>query len=205
MTTIDSRPVGIEPASYALTGVEQVVGMLSSDVVQVLVSYMALQGHNGRLTFEALQVPNSHVLYGDPLFDSLMVSLISDISDVVGCPVVPTYSYVRVYMRGQTLTPHRDRPACEHSVTIHLDASSSTDWDVQFDDRRGDHVSLALVPGDAAVYRGHDLRHWRRPCPVDWYMQAFLHFVDAEGPFASEALDGRKSLGTAAVRRNASR
>ena len=149
MTTIDSRPVGSEPASYALTGVEQVVGMLSSDVVQVLVSYMALQGHNGRLTFEALQVPNSHVLYGDPLFDSLMVSLISDISDVVGCPVVPTYSYVRVYMRGQTLTPHQDRPSCAHSVTIHLDASYSTNWDVKFAARLDQHLTLTLKPINA--------------------------------------------------------
>lgn len=202
MTAIDAHPTGIRPTSYALTGLEQIDGLLSLDVVQVLVSYLALQGHNGRLTSEKRQVPDSHVLYGDPLFDSMMVSHASDISDIVGCRLVPTYSYVRVYMRGQSLARHRDRPACEHSVTVHLDASEPAGWGVEFDDRQGDHVSLALGPGDAAAYRGHDLRHWRGPCPVDWYMQAFLHFVDAEGPFASEALDRRKSLGAAAVRRD---
>lgn len=202
MRSIDSFPIASESASYASTGVKRIDELFSLDVVQVLVSYMALQGHNGRLTSEKRQVPDSHVLYGDPLFDSMMMSSAAGISDVVGCRLVPTYSYVRVYMRGQSLSRHRDRPACEHSVTVHLDASEPADWCVEFDDRRGDHVSLALGPGDAAAYRGHDLHHWRGPCPVDWYMQAFLHFVDADGPFASEALDRRTSLGTAAVRRD---
>ena len=26
--------------------------------------------------------------------------------------------------------------------------------------------------------------HWREPVPTAWYLQVFLHYVDASGPYA---------------------
>jgi hypothetical protein len=34
--------------------------------------------------------------------------------------MLPTYSYARIYANGDELKKHRDRPACEVSVTLHL-------------------------------------------------------------------------------------
>ena len=37
--------------------------------------------------------------------------------------------------------------------------------------------------------------HWREPVPTAWYLQVFLHYVDASGPYADLRLDGRAMLG----------
>lgn len=202
MTAIE-RHLGEPPmGNYHSTGIQVVEGLISTDVVNLLSNYLSLMGHNHRMAVESRQVPDSHVLYGDPLFDSLMGTLAPRISEIVGCRLVPTYSYVRVYLQGQDLRPHRDRPACEHSLTVHLDAAASSDWPVEFEDVQRGRQSLWLRSGDAAVYRGREVRHWRDPCPVEWYMQAFMHYVDVDGPCRSEALDRRDSLGLPAVERN---
>ena len=36
------------------------------------------------------------------------------------CALLPTYSYARLYLQGDSLPRHRDRPACEIAATIHL-------------------------------------------------------------------------------------
>ena len=42
------------------------------------------------------------------------------VGELVGEPVFPTYSFGRVYRRGDTLPKHTDRAACEISMTVHL-------------------------------------------------------------------------------------
>jgi alkylated DNA repair dioxygenase AlkB len=135
-------------------------------------------------------------LYGDPLFDSILARLRPDIERACGIDLKPTYSFVRVYREGTQLVPHRDRPACEHSVTIHLaSAGNGREWQIEFEDLNGDERSLVLDRGDAVVYQGCALRHWRRPCPSTWYAQGFFHYVAATGPHAAEMFDRRRYLG----------
>ena len=58
----------------------------------------------------------------------------------------------------------------------------------------GDMVRLEA--GDAVLYRGAEALHWREPLDgADWYLQVFLHYVDADGPYADRHLDGRANLG----------
>lgn len=182
---------------YAASGVAVVPSLLGAESLGIIGPYLDLLGHNGGFSTESVQVPGSFVIYGDPLVDSIMASLVPFVSAVVGEDVVPTYSYVRAYLRGHELRPHRDRPACEHSLTLHLSSASpgADDWPVWFEDRTGARRSHLLGPGDAALYRGNELLHWREPCPSDWFLQAFLHYVEAGGPAARHALDGRTSLG----------
>ncbi len=50
--------------------------------------------------------------------------------------------------------------------------------------------------GDAVMYRGCDIYHWREPYKEGkWQAQVFLHYVDQNGPHAEWKYDKRESLG----------
>lgn len=191
---------------YARDGLVVLPRLLHSSTTTLLSSYTSVLGHLGRLVSEERQVKGSLVTYGDALFDTVMASFCPIVAEVVGRPVLPTYSFLRVYHEGQVLTPHRDRRACQHSLTLHLTAAPATasvgaGWPVDFEDLHGRHRSVALTAGDAALYQGCALRHWRAACPLEWYVQVFLHYVEASGPFADQAFDGREYLGMPSNRR----
>lgn len=52
----------------------------------------------------------------------------------------------------------------------------------------------SLAPGDALLYRGIDLFHWREPYPGQRLAQVFLHYVDRRGVHSDRRFDGRKTL-----------
>jgi hypothetical protein len=58
--------------------------------------------------------------YGDPAFDGLLEYLRPRVQDQCGLRLLPTYSYFRMYKHGDVLRRHRDRPACEISVTLNI-------------------------------------------------------------------------------------
>ena len=49
--------------------------------------------------------------------------------------------------------------------------------------------------GEICDDKGCEVLHWRKPCKGNWHWQVFLHYVDADGPFADHAFDGRKGIG----------
>ena len=121
------------------------------------------------------QVPNSAAHYGLPVCNTLLGLLCEKVSEAAGKKLKPTYSYCRVYRKGNTLAPHKDRPSCEYSVTLNL--SQNGKWPIYMGSR-----SLDLQPGDGCLYRGCDIEHSRKEFKGDEYIQVFLHYVDAEGP-----------------------
>lgn len=112
--------------------------------------------------------------------------LTDKVSEIVGKDLEPTYSYSRIYFEGSRLPPHIDRPACEYSVTLNISNEGET-WDIYMD---GDPVTLE--EGDAVIYKGCDVKHWRDECPSTTY-QVFFHYVDANGEFANEAYEYLKA------------
>lgn len=140
-------------------------------------------------------VPIERDVYGDPEFDALLPELAGLVSSVAGTKALPTYSFARVYPRGRPLLLHRDRSACEHSISLHLGASAAHDWPLWIRDLEGARRDVVLGSGDGLLYQGTKLQHWRSSCPVTWYAQVFFHFVSAEGPHADELFDRRPGLG----------
>ena len=122
------------------------------------------------------QVPNSAAHYGLPVCNTLLGLLCEKVSEAAGKKLKPTYSYCRVYRKGNTLAPHKDRPSCEYSVTLNL--SQTHKWPIFMGPR-----SVDLRPGDACLYRGCDIEHSRKEFKGDEYIQVFLHYVDADGPY----------------------
>ena len=58
-----------------------------------------------------------------------------------------------------------------------------------------DAIAIHLNPGDLCLYHGCDLYHWREPFTQRWYLQSFLHYVNANGPYKDCLYDKRTYLG----------
>lgn len=187
-------------ATYEAAGHAVVRGLVAPPVVEHLVAYAEVLRQRGSFEIDD-QVPGSLRTYGAAGFDALLPDLARRLSAPAGRTLLPTYSFARYYARGQELFPHRDRVECEHSVTLHLAGAGDAAWPIWLRDGDADPVGVELEPGDALLYRGDRVLHWRDPLDADWYLQVFLHFVDADGPFADRAYDGRSALGTASSTR----
>ena len=56
-------------------------------------------------------------------------------------------------------------------------------------------LQIELGVGDALLYKGAELPHWRDPLGDGNWLQLFVHYVDAAGSHARERYDRRRSLG----------
>lgn len=93
--------------------------------------------------------------------------------------VLPTYCYARHYLNDSILKPHKDRPSCEISVTVHLDGDQ--DWPIYIKTPQDVTKGITLHPGDAMIYLGMRGKHWRNNYPGQSYTQVFLHYVRSRG------------------------
>lgn len=125
------------------------------------------------------QAPNSMAYYNYKSFLEILCDKTSEINLGMGEPVLPSYVYSRVYKNGSVLEPHVDRPACEISITVHLDGD--TTWPIWIETPNGENRSVMLYSGDAMVYLGCERTHWREEYSGEWYAQMFLHYVRSNG------------------------
>jgi len=133
--------------------------------------------------------------YADPLMEVVLRNSLSDVESATGLQLDPTYSFTRVYLKGDELKPHIDRPACEISVTCHI-ATKGEPWPIYMKAPGKEPAMHYLEPGDACVYKGCEVTHWRdKAVDTDINVQVMLHYVDKNGPNAGYKFDGRKSLG----------
>ena len=169
--------------------VEQMVGTDVCDVV-----FGALRMRMVSQPYSDVQCPLSHSEYGAPVAESLLALLAPQMEEATGLSLLPTYSYSRVYRPNDVLLKHTDRPSCEISCTLHVGRIGTDEpWPIYMDDAR-----IMQNIGDAAIYRGMDVPHWRDEWEAPQgalYGQVFLHYVDANGPHAEWQFDGRMGLG----------
>lgn len=93
--------------------------------------------------------------------------LVPIISSIVDEEVRPTLCYVRIYGERAELLRHTDRPGCTWNVSIAYDVTSPPDaplWPLWLRGAAGD-VAIGLEPGEAVLYRGTAVEHWREPQP----------------------------------------
>ena len=119
---------------------------------------------------------------------SLLLKKVPLMEKETGLKLFPTYAFWRLYTLLSELKSHKDRPSCEVSVTVML-GSDNTPWPIFMEDQPVD-----LNPGDACIYLGCDLKHWRKPFQGDWHLQTFLHYVDQNGPYAEYKFDKQESI-----------
>lgn len=130
------------------------------------------------------QVPGSTGFYKEMLFEKLLEHLLPKIEAHTGHELFKTYSYARRYELGNELKPHVDREACEVTATLALGFEGEI-WPIWVEDRAKVHHSFLLRPGDALIFRGVELNHWREKNSFGPCSQVFLHYVDRNGPYAN--------------------
>jgi hypothetical protein len=164
-------------------------------------------------TFSDPQVPNTFSIYGDPAMETLLLKTQPIIEKSIKNKLLPTYSYARVYKKGDILKKHKDRESCEVSVTMNLGGDL---WPIYlnpdpkegyvYGEKKGKHkiqdyhpsqsnkkVKINLKPGDMLIYSGCELEHWREPFKGKECSQVFLHYNFFKNK--KNIFDGRKHIG----------
>ena len=166
-----------------------VKNFLTPDELILLKDYCIIKHRANETGFDLDQTKGETFIYGDPVMESLLLNKRKKMQEITGLKLLPTYAFWRMYVYLSDLKKHTDRPSCEISVTVNL-GNDGTSWPIFMDG-----TSLNIEPGDAAVYLGETVEHWREPFEGDFQAQAFLHYVDLDGPNKNYYKDGRQIWG----------
>ena len=183
--------------------------LLKRDAVDFMYKHNIIYDNGMFGTWSDQQVPNTYSHYADMVMETLLMKVLPKMQKETGLQLVPTYSYARLYKKGDILKRHKDRPSCEKSTTINLGGAP---WPIFIDATGSDNVvdeyknihkpdapkgtKVLLEVGDMLVYSGCELEHWREPFEGDICGQVFLHYNHVNGPFADKNMfDGRPKLG----------
>mgnify|MGYP003624872710 CR=1 FL=1 len=142
------------------------------------------------------QIPNTYSHYADMAMETLLEEVKPTMEKHTGIKLTPTYSYARIYKKGDVLVRHKDRYSCEISTTLNL---GGDDWSIYLDPTGKESqagIKVDLKPGDMLIYSGCDLEHWREEFKGKDCGQVFLHYNDAKKKTAKEnEYDKRPFLG----------
>ena len=157
------------------------------------------------------QVPNTYSHYADIVMEALLEKVRPRMEKETKLKLIPTYSYARIYKKGDVLKRHKDRFSCEVSTTMFLGGEP---WDLYLDPTGADNIlsggetstivkpnapkgiKVTLKPGDMLIYSGCELEHWREAFQGNNCAQVFLHYNQKTSPGAIEnRFDTRPFLG----------
>mgnify|MGYP003147401383 FL=1 len=142
------------------------------------------------------QIPNTYSCYADIAMETLLQIAKPKIEKALKTKLIPTYSYARIYKRGDILKRHKDRFSCELSGTMFLGGDK---WDIYLDPtgkEGGKGIKVSQNPGDILIYSGCELEHWREPFMGEYCVQVFLHYNKFNSKGAEEnKFDKRPHLG----------
>jgi len=179
--------------------------LLKEKSVHTMIDAGLLNPTNILGTTVELQVPESFGSYGDFAMETMLDDCTNKIEKITNLDLIPTNSFFRIYRYGNELKKHKDRPSCEISATVCLgydytkpdevygykDETEDYKWGMFVD---GEEVFTDV--GDAIIYRGCDVEHWRTVFEGTNQSQVFLHYNDLKGSFGGKNLyDGRPHLG----------
>ena len=142
------------------------------------------------------QVPKTYSHYADVAMETLLEKLKPLMEKESGLKLNETYSYARIYKKGDELKRHKDRYSCEVSTTLNL---GGDEWPIYLEpsgEEEKEGIKVILNQGDMLVYKGCDVEHWREAFEGENCGQVFLHYNDASYEEAEKnKYDGRPFLG----------
>ena len=148
-----------------------------------LLDFIGIHAYNiaridSKAGIEDSNAPFTLGFYADFIMENLSDFLLPKIESATGLKLLPTYTFFRVYKAGDILEKHRDRPSCEISISLCLRKKGNI-WPIYIN-----NTAIMLEEGDALIYKGCEVEHWREPYTEGTKLaQAFLHYVDANGPY----------------------
>tara|TARA_Y100001949_G_C15853820_1_gene271862 strand:+ start:130 stop:732 length:603 start_codon:yes stop_codon:yes gene_type:complete len=138
-----------------------------------------------------IQAPKTYCVYGDIVMETLLTKLHPLMETETETKLYPTYSYARLYKKGDALERHTDRASCKISTTLNLGGDP---WPIFLEPsgakgKKG--ISVLLEAGDMLLYDGVNHEHWREAFEGESCGQVFLHYRDDK----ENECDGRPFLG----------
>jgi hypothetical protein len=130
----------------------------------------------GHYEDENEQIPNTYSHYSNIVMETLMLKCQPIMEKSTGLKLQPSYTYARIYKKGDELKRHKDRFSCEISTTMNLGGDH---WDIYLEPSGKEGlkgIKVSLKPGDMLVYSGCELEHWREKFKGNECCQVFLHY-----------------------------
>jgi hypothetical protein len=178
------RICGDARAGFTTQGYAIVRGLIPPVHLGALRRYYRALVASGRVPRGDDQVAQRYRLHSEPVGMFLHPQLASLMSRVAGEPVKPSYLYFASYPPGSALPRHVDREQCEFSISLLVDYSPEPrgpcGWPLflEHPDLPGGVVGADLGLGDAVLYRGRRLAHYREPLPGGHHSSSlFLHYL----------------------------
>ena len=188
MNTVESLKVGFKKNKYV-----KVEKFIEDDICALMNNYCVanLVAKPSMINEDLLRGENdnskTHTVGSDLLMETFLFTYQDKIESIVDLELCPSYSFYRVYKKGDLLKRHIDRPACEISATLTLGfdlgemPEDEYNWGIFMN---GNEVKMH--PGDLVIYRGFEVEHYREPFKGAYQAQVFLHYIDKKGPFYPE-------------------
>ena len=142
------------------------------------------------------QMPHTYSSYSDIAMETLLLKCQPIMEKTTKLKLYPSYTYARIYKKGDVLDRHKDRFSCEVSTTMNLGGDN---WTIYLEPSGKEGLkgkAINLKPGDMLVYSGCELEHWREKFKGTDCAQVFLHYNDIKTPGSKENMfDKRPHLG----------
>ncbi|HST47514.1 hypothetical protein [Jatrophihabitans sp.] len=158
-----------------------VSGLVPQAHLRALADYQRALVGSGQVSLGDEQCGRRYGMYNEPMARFLLHQLAGAVSRVVGKPVLPAYSYSLIYEAGAVLAPHIDREQCEYTVSLLIEGTAEGTWEPWplWLKVAGKPVAVHQLPGDALVFAGRRLPHWRDRLPDGRTSTSLLlHYVD---------------------------
>lgn len=188
---IDDSMVPAYRAEFEKNGFVKLKGILSPEVIELYKAFIDMS------KFKEMRIQENNTYLGGHtemvehnIFDDSMLLYCKHIAEKIWGieDMVPAYAFSREYYPGSELKVHRDREACQYSLTLTMSKKgqgSTILWFSENEDK-SNAIPVDLEEGDAIIFNGaseyNGKWHWRDPLEIDSLVQLFLHYVHPDTP-----------------------
>ena len=135
---------------------------------------------NGRLGYEGYD------FYGDYLSMIFHLKITPLVSKILNKEIIPSFCYTRMYFKGSKLNVHKDRPACEITVSH---CHYGKPWKIFILED-----SFTTETGTSICYQGIDKEHGRITPTLSRTLYSFYHWVEKGGKYEEFKYDTSEDL-----------
>lgn len=180
---------------FEKNGFVKIKGVLSPEIIELYKSFIDIS-----ILAQMREAEDSSYLRGKTesvthnIFDdSIMLYCKHVVEKIWGIEdMVPSYSFSREYFPGSELLVHRDREACQYSMTLTMfkrGTGSTVLWFSENEDK-SNAIPVELEEGDGIIFNGgHEYGgkwHWRDPLEIESLVQLFVHYVHPDTPHLAD-------------------
>ena len=172
-------------------GFVKIKGVLTPEIIELYKSFIDITKLKDMRTPEKANnlAGNVEMVDHNIFDDSILLYCKHIIEKIWGIEdIVPAYAFSREYYPGSELLVHRDRDACQYSMTLTMCKRGSGSTILWFSDKqdKSDPIPVELEEGDGIIFNGgtnyNGKWHWRDPLEIDALVQLFIHYVHPDRP-----------------------